>query len=146
MRIIKTNNIEVKIYKTKRSMRSALRRIGYNNVGYTESIVIPCDAYSYKDGKRKKLPLIGEVYIHEQATMPALVHETLHAATTLLRRNGADMNLSRRINKKEELLAYAQTSILQDVLKSFFPKKNSSYKLDDLNWWANGSAKASRKK
>lgn len=140
-----TNTVEVKIYKTKAAMRRAIRKIGYG-CDYTEAMVIPCQVFKFKDGKEVKIPISAELYLHENATMPVVVHETLHAATTVLRGKKQSLDLGRYINRREEKLAYTQTAILQDVLKRFFPKTNSTYDLKDIDWWANNSVKSNRKK
>lgn len=144
---ITTHNIDVLIYKNKGCMRRKLRSIGYS-VDHTEAMVTPITVYSYKSGKKIVSPIIAELYLHEDATMPVVVHETLHAATTVMRAEKESMNLSKGIRTQEEILAYTQTAILQDVLKVFFPKKNSDYKFEgfkDLKSWASGSRKASKK-
>lgn len=141
MKKITTNTIEVRIYETKSGMRRAVRKLGYE-VDYTESIVIPCRAFEFRNGKQFKLPLSGELYTHKNISLPVLVHETLHCATTALRFEKEDLNLSRKINYREELLAYKQTAILQDILKVFFPKTNSNHDLTDIKWWARNSVKS----
>lgn len=141
MRAITTNGIEVKIYKTKSYMRKAIRRIGYN-CSKTEAMVIPCTVYAFENGKQVRKPIYGEMYIHENAAMPILVHETLHAATTVIRKTRKrSLNLGSGIRREEERLAYTQTAILQDILKIFFPLKNSNHDLGDIEWWVNGSIK-----
>jgi hypothetical protein len=146
MRLIKTNTVEVKIYRTKSSMRRAIRRIGYN-CDHTEAMVIPCQVYDCKekDSDCVKAPICAELYIHEKASLPVLVHETLHASTTVLRERKKSLDLGKHINSREERLAYTQTSILQDILKHFFPKKNSTYYLDDIEWWVKGSISENKK-
>ena|SRR6187549_2659746 len=144
MKKITTNTIEVRIYETKAGMRKAVRKLGYD-VDHTESIVIPCRAYEFRNGKQVRLPLSGELYTHKNINLPVLVHETLHAATTALRFEKADLNLRHKINYREELLAYKQTAILQDVLNVFFPITNSKYDLTDIKWWATNSVKSSKK-
>lgn len=128
-----TNKIDVKIYASRGSMRRAVRGIGYN-CDHTESMVIPIiAAYSFKDGVETRLDLIAEMYLHKNISLPVLVHETLHAATTVLRKQKKKLNLSSRITYKEELLAYTQTAILQDILTRFFPKRNSAYDFRSLH-------------
>lgn len=155
MRIIKTNTVEVRIYKTKKSMRRAIRGIGYY-CDHTESMVIPIEVYNCGKGKEPKskldaknkcvkMPITSEMYIHEKAALPILVHETLHAATTAIRRSKHSLDLGRNINSREERLAYTQTAILQDILKVFFPKKNSNHDLKDIEWWVKGSVNENKK-
>lgn len=144
MKLIKTNHIDVKIYENKAAMRRAIRRIGFK-ADYTEAMVIPVEAYSFKNGKEEKLPTCAEMYLHKNVSMPVLVHETLHAATVTIRKNGKSLDLGLAIRRNEERLAYTQTDILQTVLKHFFPKKNSDYNLSDIEWWAKNSVKESRK-
>lgn len=147
MRHLLTNTIIVKIYKTRGGMRKAIRKVGYE-CKFTEAMVIPCTIYDCQEPHRKckKVPISGELYIHEKATLPVLVHEALHAATTALRFKKESVDLTRKIGLREEQLAYTQTSVLQDVLKVFFPKKNSSYDFSDINHMAKGSLKASKRK
>jgi hypothetical protein len=140
MKVFTTHNIEVKVYKSRNAMRKAIRRIGYS-CDHTEAMLVPVTAFTFKNGEETKLSLIGEMYLHENAALPVVVHETLHAATTVLRSNKEALNLSTKITYKEELLAYTQTAILQDVLKEFFPKKNSQYKFDNIKRWARDSVK-----
>jgi hypothetical protein len=85
------------------------------------------------------------MYLHENSSLPVVVHEALHAATTCMRYDKQNINLSNGINYKEELLAYTQTAILQDILKVFFPKTNSDYDLTDIKWWARNSVKKPNK-
>jgi hypothetical protein len=145
MKIFQTNKIEVRLYKTKAAMRRAIRRIGYN-CDFTEAMVIPIIvAYSFKGGKETKIDIAGEMYLHENSSLPVVVHEALHAATTCMRYDKQNINLSNGINYKEELLAYTQTAILQDILKVFFPKTNSDYDLTDIKWWARNSVKKPNK-
>lgn len=136
-----TNKVDVKIYETKSAMRRAVRNIGYN-CDHTESMVIPIiAAYSFKDGVETKLDLVAEMYLHKKISLPVLVHETLHAATSVLRKKEKKLNLSSRITYKEELLAYTQTAILQDILKKFFPKKNSNYNFKSVHQLAVNSSR-----
>jgi hypothetical protein len=139
-----TNTVEVKIYSSKKAMRRAIRRIGFDGSN-AEAMVIPCTAYKYVNGKSVNLPLSSELYIHKKATMPVLVHETLHAATSMLRDKKKNINLGRNISVVEERLAYTQTAILQDILKFFFPKTNSKYDLEDIELWAKASLKKRKK-
>lgn len=136
-----THNIEVMIYSNKASMRRAITAIGYK-CDKTESMVIPVKVYDFSNNGRKKLqPLVAEMYLHKKISLPVLVHETVHAATTLLRRDKQKPNLSTKIGYTEELFAYTQTAILQDILKVFFPKRNSDYNFDNIKKWARGSRK-----
>jgi len=145
MKVICSNNVQVKIYNSKKGMRAAIRRIGYN-CSHTESMVIPVTVYSFSNGEEAKLPICAEMYTHLNVSMPVLVHETLHAATTVLRKKRESLNLGRDINYREELLAYTQTSILQDILMIFFPKHNSNYTFGDIKEWAVGSVNENHKK
>jgi hypothetical protein len=140
-----TNTVICKIYKTKTAMRRAIRKAGFD-CDHTEAMVIPCTVYNYSSGKKVKVPVSAELYLHENASLPVVVHETLHAATSAIRHRKHSLNLGYKIQRNEERLAYTQTAILQDVLKIFFPKKNSDYNLKDIEWWVKGSVKASRKK
>jgi hypothetical protein len=144
MKLIQTNDIEVKVYNTKSLMRRAIRRLGYE-CGHTESMVIPVEVYNFRNGVEKKMPMCAEMYLHKNVSLPVLVHETLHAATSVLRSKRKNLDLGSKITKNEERLAYMQTSILQDILKEFFPKSNSNYDLSDLEFWVNGSVKGSIK-
>jgi hypothetical protein len=136
-----TNGVEVRIYKTRASMRRAVRGIGYN-CDHTESVVIPViAAYSFKNGIETPLNLVAEMYLHKGISLPVLVHETLHAATCVLRKKKKKLNLSSKITYKEELLAYTQTAILQDVLKNFFPKRNSKYDFRSIHKLAVNSSR-----
>ena len=144
MKAFDTNTVEVKLYGNRASMRKAIRKIGYN-CDHTESMVIPVTVYSFKDGRATKSPVSSEMYIHRGISMPVLVHESLHAATVALRRKKESVDLGRKIQYREELLAYTQTAILQDILKHFFPKTNSAYDFKNIKWWARNSVKDSRK-
>jgi hypothetical protein len=144
LKTIITNNVEVRIYASKQSMRRHLQSIGYD-AKKIESIVIPITHYIRKNGQWRKGTLVAEMTLHAGINLPVLVHETLHAATTVLRKTRKSVNLTRKIGEIEERLAYTQTAILQDILKQFFPKSNSDYDLSDIEWWVRKSCTSSRK-
>lgn len=144
LKIIHTNNVEVRIYSTRSSMKRHLRNIGYDSK-HIGAIVMPVTHYVMKDGKWKKSPLIAEMVLHANIELPILAHETLHAATTVIREKRKSLKLGRNIGLNEERLAYVQTAILQDILRHFFPKKNSDYDLRDVEWWARRSCETSKK-
>lgn len=145
MKVFVTNNVEVRIYSSKAAMRKRIRSLGYN-CDHTESMVIPVKVIGINEnGKQFIKPLVAEMYLHNKISMPVLVHETVHATTSVMRRNREKLNLSTRIGYKEELFAYTQTAILQDILTRFFPKSNSQYDLSDIKKWARGSRKENSK-
>lgn len=145
MKKFSTHGIEVKLYGSRITMRRAIRSIGYN-CDHTEAMLVPIiAAYSFKNGQEKKLDLVGEMYLHKNISMPVLVHETLHAATTVLRKQKENMNIGNKIAYREELLAYTQTSILQDILNEFFPKNNSKYVFGDIKKWVKRGLKENGK-
>lgn len=133
------NQVELRVYSTRNQMRRGLIHFGESFVGNTEAMVIPCSLLNVKTNERLKRVYL---FIHQECTLPTLVHESLHVATSLARFHKKRIELSqRRINLTEERLAYYQQWVLQEILKVFHPKQNSSYvfNVKDIEDWAKTS-------
>lgn len=136
--------VEVRVYKTKAAMRRGANSFqkGLNDV---EGCVVPVTTYRvYKSGMRKLDETIAVMFLSEEANLPLVIHESLHAATTILREQRKSLNLGSYIEAREERLAYTQTKFLQELFKHFFPKKNSNYEIDDIEEWVSASVKSTK--
>lgn len=134
--------VELNIHPTRTALRRAMKRIGKNPKGL-EGIVIPVEQYNFKGGKKTKTPLAVEIHIHKNMCIPVVMHEILHVATVLCRKQKIKLNLGTRIGVTEELLAYYHTWVTQEVLKHFIPKINSDYNFssDNIKKWARASTR-----
>lgn len=138
--------VEVKVYSTVQRMRKALKRLYHKqSFNHTEAIVIPITAYRVKKDRMDKLPLVAEVLLHENVSIPVIAHEAIHIATVIHRSKKWDWKIARGIDFKEERFAYTVTYIMQELLKYFpsqidpFSYELRDFKLDEIDRWARAS-------
>lgn len=132
MKKLLVENIEVKIYDSKKLMHRALSRLGYKKE-CAEAMVIPIRHFKTVKGKMYLQPLVAEMYIHRGIDVMILAHECLHAATSIIRRSRKSLNLGTNITVNEERLAYTQSMVFEEILKEFFPKKLLGYNLKEYD-------------
>lgn len=134
--------VEVKVYPTRGGMRRALRQNYGNDFTKTEAVVVPVTAYNFSKDRKERLPLVAEVFLHKQVTLPVLVHECIHVSTVIHRSKKWDFKIARNINSKEERFAYTMTYVIQEMMNIFKPATNTddyNFSLDELGFWVRAS-------
>ena len=118
MRRFNVFGVEVVIYKNRSSMCRAAKKFKFNTSDNIEAGVLPVNHKG----------ILALMFLHESITIPALVHEALHAALVIIRHYNPK---SRR--HQEEIIAYTQTVLVQEILKRFNFPRNSDYEFHSFS-------------
>jgi hypothetical protein len=115
-------------------MAQAMKNMGYSCEPGLQAAVAPMTLFQVKNGKRIKHPLFaGVMFLHEDCSTVDIMHEALHAATTILRKHKYNIDLSRITHFREEMVAYLQMAIGNAIFESFTPKQmGTSHEFGDL--------------
>lgn len=104
------DKITLLIYSNNQTMRKSLKKRGMRNIRNVQGC-LPNNRYWC------------QMVLSKETSIDTVMHECLHAAAWLMRRNKMTPNLSRKYSKPEEVLAYYQNWVFQEVLTNFKPKR-----------------------
>lgn len=97
------------VYSTRYALQRGMLRRGMRNTKNVDGVA-PHNRYYCR------------LVISKQSSLDTVVHECLHVAAWLMRRSKIIPNLGRKYGEKEEVFAYYQNWVLQEVLQYITPK------------------------